>query len=49
MPLVDDGIKYKSKNKKDGYDLIDGQNSTALKIFKERTWEISKKLTPQPN
>lgn len=32
MPLIDDGIKYKSKNKKDGYDLIDGQNHTQIGI-----------------
>ena len=49
MPLVDDGIKYKSKNKKDGYDLIDGQKSTAISISKEKTWGIKKKLTPQQN
>ena len=49
MPLVDDGIKYKSKSKKDGYDLIDGQKSTAISISKEKTWGIKKKLTPQPN
>ena len=49
MPLVDDGIKYKSKDTKDGYDLIDGQNSTEISISKEKTWGIEKKLTPQPN
>ena len=38
MPLVDDGIKYKSKDTKDGYDLIDGQNSTEISISKEKTW-----------
>ena len=32
MPLIDDVIKYKSKNKKDGYDLIDGQNHTQIGI-----------------
>ena len=49
MPLVDIGIKYKSKNKKDGYELIDGQNSTAISISKEKTWGIDKKLTPLLN
>ena len=49
MPLVDDGIKYKSKDTKDGYVLIDGQNSTDISISKEKTWGIEKKLTPQPN
>jgi len=49
MPLVDDGIKYKSKDTKGGYDLIDGQNSTDISISKEKTWGIEKKLTPQPN
>ena len=49
MPLVDDGIKYKSKNKKDGYELIDGQNSTTISISKEKTWGIDKKLTPLLN
>ena len=39
MPLVVDGINYKSKNIKDGYDIIDGQNSTAISISKEKTGE----------
>ena len=32
MPLVDDGIKYKSKDTKGGYDLIDGQKHTQIAI-----------------
>ena len=37
------------KNKKDGYELIDGQNSTTISISKEKTWGIDKKLTPLLN
>ena len=30
MSLVDDGIRYKSDNKKDGYELVDGKNILGL-------------------
>tara|TARA_B100000989_G_C19401642_1_gene410231 strand:- start:319 stop:531 length:213 start_codon:yes stop_codon:yes gene_type:complete len=49
MQLIDDRIKYKRKDKSDGYKLIDGQNSTAISISKEKTWGINKKLTPLLN
>ena len=42
MPLVDDGIKYKSKNKKDGYDLIDGSKDTAIGIKPQKAGRKSK-------
>ena len=40
--LVDDGIKYKSKNKKDGYDLIDGSKDTAIGIKPQKAGRKSK-------
>ena len=46
MPLVDDGIKYKSKNRKDGYDLIDGSKDTAIAI---KPTPKGKKTTHLPN
>ena len=46
MPLVDDGIKYKSKNKKDGYDLVDGSKDTAIGI---KPTPRGQKSTPLPN
>ena len=30
MPLVNDGIRYKSDNKKDGYELVDGKKYTGI-------------------
>ena len=49
MPLVDDGVKYKSKNKKDGYDLIDGSKDTAIGIKPQKAGRKSKLNTPYPN
>ena len=44
--LRDDEIKYKSKNKKDGYDLIDGSKDTAIGI---KPTPRGKKTTHLPN
>ncbi len=30
MPLIDDGIKYRSDDKSDGYDLVDGETDTVI-------------------
>jgi len=32
MPLVDDGIKYKTDDKSSGYDLVDGETDTVIGI-----------------
>ena len=32
MSLVDDGIRYKLDNKKDGYELVDGKKYTGIGI-----------------
>jgi hypothetical protein len=32
MPLVDDGIKYKTKDKSEGYDLVDGKRETGIRF-----------------
>ena len=49
MPLVDDGIKYKSQNIKDGYDLIDGKNDTGIAIQPPTAGRKSKLNTPSQN
>ena len=46
MPLIDDGIKYKSKDKSKGYDLIDGHTDTGISF---KPTPRGKKSTPQPN
>ena len=46
MPLIDDGIKYESKDKSKGYNLIDGYDEIA--IYFQPT-PRGKKSTPQPN
>jgi hypothetical protein len=30
MPLIDDGTKYKTKDKSDGYELVDGETDTVI-------------------
>jgi len=45
MPLVDDGIKYKSKNKKDGYELIWSKLNYHLNL-KKKHGELTKNLPP---
>jgi hypothetical protein len=32
MPLIDDGVEYKSDNKSDGYHLVDGVTGTIIAI-----------------
>ena len=49
MPLVDDGIKYKSDNKSDGYELIDGTKDTDLGIKPQKAGRKPKLNTPYPN
>ena len=48
MPLVDDGIKYKSKDKSKGYELIDGKKYTGIG-FNPPSAGRSKKNTPLLN
>ena len=46
ISLVDDGIRYKSDNKKDGYDLVDGKKYTGIGI---KPTPRGKKSTPSQN
>ena len=46
MSLVDDGIRYKSDNKKDGYELVDGKKYTGIGI---KPTPRGKKSTPSQN
>ena len=46
MPLIYDGIKYKSKDKSKGYDLIDDHTDTGISF---KPTPRGKKTTPQPN
>ena len=46
MPLVDGGIKYKTDNKSEGYELIEGTKDTAIGF--EHTPRV-KENTPYPN
>ena len=48
MSLVDDGIKYKSKDKSKGYELIDGKKYTGIG-FNPPSAGRSKKNTHLPN
>ena len=49
MLSEDDGIKYKSKNNKDRYDLIDGSKDTAIGIKPKKVGRKSKLNTPSQN
>lgn len=49
MLLEDDGIKYKPKSKKDGYDLIDGSKDTVIGIKPKKLGRKPKLNTPYPN
>ena len=46
MPLIDDGIRYKTEDKSTGYELIDGEKDTVIGITPTPR---GKKTTPQPN
>jgi len=45
MSLVDDGIRYKSDNKKDGYELVDGNKYTGIGIKPQKVGLKSKSNT----
>ena len=49
MSLVDDGIRYKSDNKKDGYELVDGKKYTGIGIKPQKVGRKSKLNTPSQN
>lgn len=49
MSLVDDGIRYKSDNKKDGYELVDGTKDTGIGIKPQKVGVKPKSNTPYPN
>ena len=46
MPLIDDGIRYKTEEKSTGYELVDGQKDTVIGITPTPR---GKKTTPQQN
>jgi len=48
MPLIDDGIKYRSDDKSDGYDLVDGETDTVIG-FQPQKGGRKGKNTPLPN
>ncbi|MDB9971924.1 hypothetical protein OAE09_04625 [Alphaproteobacteria bacterium] len=47
--IVDDGIRYKSDNKKDGYELFDVKKYTGIGIKPQKLGVKPKSNTPQPN
>ena len=49
MSLVDDGIRYKSDNKKDGYELVDGKKYTGIGIKPQKVGIKPKSNTHLPN
>ena len=49
MSLVDDGIRYKLDNKKDGYELVDGKKYTGIGIKPQKVGVKPKSITPQQN
>ena len=48
MPLIDDGIKYRTKDKSDGYELVDGETDTVIG-WTPQTGGRKGKNTPQQN
>ena len=46
MPLIDDGIRYKTEEKSTGYELVDGEKDTVIGITPTPR---GKKTTPQQN
>ena len=48
MPLIDDGIKYKTDDKSDGYELVDGETHTVIGFQPQRGGRKGKN-TPQQN
>ena len=46
MPLIDDGIRYKTEEKSTGYELVDGEKDTVIGITPTPR---GKKTTPLQN